>query len=228
MKIKIALKRPMVYYLMRLQAPLYQLKLALNKVFPLEQILHLKALGIKVPDFEYQQSLRYTRDGYSDLVGDKISAGQIAFWNSLTLEERTTRAKKSVESMENWWNGLSKNEKLDILADKVTELEMLKMYKKAKRAEEKEKNNAQSQANDSQVNKKEKKHTKVGSKTFSEDELFKKWATTNLRIYEESLSEADKDTLHLKRMQRLVQRWAQMTPAERTEYISKMKSQEKI
>ena len=33
----------------------------------------LKSLGIKMPEFEYQQSLRYTRDGYSDFVGDKIS-----------------------------------------------------------------------------------------------------------------------------------------------------------
>lgn len=184
----------------------------------------LKALGIKVPDFEYQQSLRYTREGYSDFVGDKISAGQIAFWNSLSIEERTSRAKKSVQSMENWWNGLSKNEKLDMLADKVTELEMLKMYKKAKRAEEKETSKTQSEKNDAQTEKQEKKHTRVGSKTFSEDELFKKWASTNLRIYEESLSEADKDTLHVKRMQRLVQRWAQMSPAERTDYISKMKA----
>ena len=62
----------------------------------------LKALGIKMPAFEYQQSLRYTRDGYSDMVGENISKAQIEFWNALTNEERTSRAKKSVENFENW------------------------------------------------------------------------------------------------------------------------------
>ena len=54
--------------------------------------------------------------------------------------------------------------------------------------------------------------------------MFKKWAANKLKIFEESLSEADKDSLHIKRMHRLVQHWSEMSPADRTDYISKMKS----
>ena len=78
-----------------------------------------------MPEFEYQQSLRYTREGYADIVGDKISQGQRAFWDSLDDRERTERAKKSVEKMENWWNSLTGNQKLDMIADQLTELDML-------------------------------------------------------------------------------------------------------
>ena len=70
----------------------------------------LKALGIELPSFEYMQSLRYTREGYSDLVGENISRGQIEFWNSLSEEERTSRAKKSVTKFENWWSTLSRKQ----------------------------------------------------------------------------------------------------------------------
>lgn len=181
----------------------------------------LKALGIQMPEFEYQQSLRYTRDGYADSVGEKISQGQRAFWDSLDDTERTARAKKSVEKMETWWNSLTKNQKLDMIADQLTELDMLKLYKKEQRAQAKQnpkETQTEKEAEESR------KHTTVGSETLSKDELFLKWASNNLKLYEANLSEADKDTLHVKRMQRLVSRWADMSPSERTDYISKMKA----
>lgn len=184
----------------------------------------LKALGIKTPPFEYQQSLRYTREGYSDEVGEKISQGQRAFWDSLSESERTARAKKSVEQFENWWNSLTKNQKLDMIADQLNAIDMLKEFKKAERAENK-KNPPKAKETEAEKNDEQKgKHTKVGSHKLSKDELFIKWATNNLKMFEANLSEAEKDTLHLKRMQRLVSRWAQMSPAEKTDYISKMKS----
>ena len=184
----------------------------------------LKALGIKMPTFEYQQSLRYTRDGYSDMVGENISKAQIEFWNALTNEERTSRAKKSVENFENWWNSHTRNEKLDLIAQKESILEMLKEYKKTNRAHYKkttaEKKSLQEQSQKNETN----SRTKVGSSVLSQDELFKIWASKNLQTFEESLSEAERDTLHLKRMNRLVQRWKEMSPEEKTEFISKMKS----
>lgn len=181
----------------------------------------LKALGIQMPEFEYQQSLRYTRDGYADSVGEKISQGQRAFWDSLDDTERTARAKKSVEKMETWWNSLTKNQKLDMIADQLTELDMLKLYKKEQRAQAKQNPKETQKEKEAEESR---KHTKVGSETLSKDELFLKWASNNLKLYEANLSEADKDTLHVKRMQRLVSRWADMSPSERTDYISKMKA----
>lgn len=88
----------------------------------------LKALGIKLPEAEYMQSLRYTRPGYSDMVGEKISITSRNFWDSMPLEERTARNKKSVERFETWWNSLTRNEKLDMIVEQVTELELLQKF----------------------------------------------------------------------------------------------------
>jgi len=44
----------------------------------------LKALGIELPPLAYLNSLRYTRDGYSDFVGDKISK----HWAQMSQEEK--------------------------------------------------------------------------------------------------------------------------------------------
>lgn len=181
----------------------------------------LRSVGIELPEFEYQQSLRYTKAGYADLVGEKISQGQRAFWDSLDDSERTARAKVSVEKFENWWYSHTKNEMLDMIADDVNELEMLKSFKKSRRAEEKQNKNTETAKTPEES---PRKHTKAGSQKLSQDELFKKWATNKLKLFEANLSEAERDTLHIKRMQRLSARWAGMTSAQRTDYISKMKS----
>ncbi len=181
----------------------------------------LKSLGIQPPSFEYQQSLRYTREGYSDEVGDKISQGQRAFWDSLSEEERTARAKKSVQQFETWWNSFSMNQKLDMIAAQMSTLEMLKDFKKSQKED---KTNTQQSPVTKENTGNDRKHTKTGSSKLGKDELFVKWATNNLKLFEANLSEAQKDTLHLKRMQRLVERWSQMTPAEKTDYISKLKA----
>lgn len=185
----------------------------------------LASLGIKTPQAEYRQSLRYTRDGYSDAVGDKISEGQRAFWDSLSDEERTARNKKSVEQFENWWNSMTRNQILELIADQTSELDMLKAFKKHRRELDKESDKTTAQTKtDSETTEKPRKHNRVGSTKLKQDELFIKWATNNLKLYMESLTEAEKDSLHIKRMQRLSKRWAEMSPTERTDYISRMKS----
>lgn len=184
----------------------------------------LGALGIKTPQFEYRQSLRYTVDGFADSVGEKISKGQREFWDAMPAEERTSRNKKSVEKFENWWNSHTKNEKLDMIADQQNTLELLKDYKRAERAEAKLQNAQKPAEKEEEEAKPTRPHSKTGSNKLGQDDLFKIWASNNLKIFEASLSEADKDTLHVKRMQRLTERWANMEPAERTDYISKMKS----
>lgn len=185
----------------------------------------LKALGIKLPDTEYLQSLRYTRDGYSDLVGENISKGQREFWDSLSENERTARAKISVGKFEKWWSSLSRKQIIEMIAEQTSTLDMLKAYKKNERTIEKNKQLAPAKTEEAQnQNNTQKIKTKVGSNKLSQDELFIKWATNNLKIFEEGLSEAEKDTLYVRRMQHMTHRWAEMSPSERTEYISKMKS----
>lgn len=125
----------------------------------------------------------------------KFHRDQRAFWDSLDDRERTERAKKSVEKMENWWNSLTRNQKLDMIADQLTELDMLKMFKKEQRAQQKL-NPAKQEPQDAPTE--PRKHSKVGSNKLSQDELFLKWAANNLKIFQENLSEADRDTLHVK------------------------------
>lgn len=185
----------------------------------------LSALGIQIPDKDYLQSLRYTRDGYSDMMGSKIKKGLNDFYNSLTPEQRTARNAAKVMRFERWWNRLTLNEKMDLIADKEYQLEMLKAYKKEERAEKKRLKEAGIDLSQTEeIEKRPRTKSGSGSSSLSQDELFKSWATLNLKIFEAGLSQADKDSLHLKRMVRQVNRWKEMSAEERTDYISKMKA----
>ena len=187
----------------------------------------LAALGIKAPNADFRNSLRFTQEGYSDLMGERVSTGLSNFWNGLSIEERSAKAKKSVLNFENWWTSLSQDAKLDKIAAQASVLDMLKDYKEfkaentlektqdtVKQNEEEKSNNITSQTN----------HTKVGSNALSSDDLFLQWASNNLKIFLASLTEEDKDALHVKRIQLLTSRWQEMSPAEKAEYISKMKA----
>ena len=182
----------------------------------------LKALGIKSPDSSYQQSLRYTRDGYSDMVGESISKAQKLFWESLSPEQRTIRAKKSVEKFEAWWNSIPYEKKLEMIADQEKELRMLEEFNSAEKATSKKPLKPR-QATDGTKDTTS-THTHVGSKKLSKDDLFKIWAKNNLKIFEEGLSPADKELLETLRALNLAKFWAKMTPAQKTEYIQKLKT----
>jgi len=185
----------------------------------------LQALGIKGVNQEFRNSLRFTQEEYADVQGGKVSQGLLNFWESLSEEERTAKAKKSVEKFEIWWNSLSKNDVLTMIATQMGTLEMLKEFKQYQKETEKEKIEEKAVVTNTQpTQKQQNKHVKVGSDKLKKDELFIKWATNNLKLFLENLSEADKDSLHIKRMQLLASRWAEMTPAEKTEYISKIRS----
>lgn len=186
----------------------------------------LNALGIKSPDSEYMQSLRYTRDGYSDLMGVKIKKGLNEFIASLTPEQRTARAVRSTREFENWWSMFTRDEKIEMIAKKEAEVEMLCAFKKDKRAEEKRLKEAgiNIDSNNNNESPGQKAHTKVGSKELSRDELFKMWAGLNLKKFKESLSQAELDTFYLRLMANQFTRWKEMSAEERTDYISKMKA----
>lgn len=199
--------------------------------YPNSDYIHkstLKALGITGISQEFRNSLRFTQDEYADIQGKKVSIGLQNFWESLSPEERTAKAKKTVENFETWWNSHTKNEILTMIAQQTSTIEMLKEFKKFQKTIEQESissQQAREKTLDIQNSRiKTNSHITVGSDKLKNDELFIKWATNNLKLFIENLSEADKDSLHIKRMQLLASRWAEMTPAERTEYISKIKS----
>lgn len=179
----------------------------------------LKSLGIQVPDAAYQQSLRYTRDGYSDMVGENISKAQRLFWDSLSPEQRTARAKKTVERFEKWWSGLGYQKKLEMIAEQDAKLEMLKNYKASDNVKPKKSiSDKTSEVTQSSA------HTRVGSEQLSKDELFIRWAENNLKIFKEGLSEAEKQRIETIRTNKMIQRWQEMSPAQKNDYIQKLKT----
>ena len=179
----------------------------------------LKALGIKMPAFEYMQSLRYTRNGYSDAIGEKISQIQRAFWDSMPPEERTARARASVLRFENWWSSISYDEKLDIIAEQMDTLELLKKFNTSDLGKVHSHN--KSKPNSTKI---PQSHTTQPSSVLSRDDLFKIWAANNLKIFNESLSQIDRERIQVKRTQRRVEGWDTMTPEEQTEYLTKLKT----
>ncbi|MBE7713116.1 MAG: hypothetical protein E7Z87_05175 [Cyanobacteria bacterium SIG26] len=178
----------------------------------------LDSFGIKLPDDDYLTSLRYTRDGYADYMGAKIQKAQIDFWNSLSYEQRTEKAKRLVQGAERFWGKLTKDELMEMLAADDPQEAMLKEYRRFERARKK---TMRSEGIEPAQEKPER--VKVGSNELRNNELFKMWASNNLQNYLNTLSEADKDTLHLMRMRNLVARWKNMSPTERTDYIDRMK-----
>ena len=184
----------------------------------------IKALGIQSPELEYRTSLRFTVDGYSDMMGEKIAKAQKAFWESLSPEERTARARKSVRNFENWWNSIPHSKKLQMIADKQNELDLLKTFKEYTQKSSKKAGNSTDTAKNSATDGQTTSKTTVGSGKLSQDDLFKIWAKMNLEIYQESLSDSDKETIQLIRSERLAHRWQEMTPAQKTEFIEKLKA----
>lgn len=181
----------------------------------------LKALGIKNPDKHYMDSLRYTRDGYSDMVGEKISQVQRAIWAALTPEQRTAKAVKTVERFEKWWNSMSRDKQLELIAFQNDELKMLEEFHAT--AEKNRTTNKTSEKNQSSPISPKSEHAKVET-SLSKDELFKIWARNNLKIAEANLTEQDREIINNKRMHRQIEIWSEMSPEERTEYINKMRS----
>lgn len=186
----------------------------------------LKSLGIQTPAFEYQQSLRYTRDGYSDLVGEQISQAQRAFWDSMPPEERTQRARKTVENFEKWWSNLTTDDKLEMIAEQTTELEMLDLYKDSNFNKSSKKGIKTSQnliEKEQNIEHKIAPQEKVSS-NLSKDDLFKIWAGNNLKLYTSNLTEYEKRLLEEKREQKRADFWKTMSPEERADYILKLQT----
>jgi len=191
----------------------------------------LKALGIQTPSSEYMQSLRFTREGYSDMVGERISQGLSDFMASLTEEQRTDRARGTVLRFIKHWESIPLDKKLDMLLEQDREIELLELYKNS-RAEKKVGKPAseRKEANETEPTIPTKKDTftikkdKIDTGLTYDDELFGMWARNNFIKFELTLDDEAKKLLQIKREQRRAEKWAAMSPEEQTEYISKLKA----
>ncbi len=179
----------------------------------------LKSLGIMRPDTAYQNSLKFTREGYSDEFGLKISQAQLKYWNSLNDEQKFEILSKRCEGRDNWWNNLSYDEKLELAAGVDSEEDLYKNYKKFVRARKKEiKDGTSTQTLERPTGK-----IKIGTSDLKDIDIFNLWFRKNIEKFYALLSEADKDSVHIKRVRKLAVRWQEMTSEERTELINKMR-----
>ena len=169
----------------------------------------LKALGIQNPSSEYMQSLRFTREGYSDMVGERITQGLKEFMDSLTDDQRTDRARGTVLRFIKHWESIPLDKKLDMLLEQDREIELLELYKNS-RAEKKagklapekkteEKTEATTPAGE---NDKLSIKNRVSTGLTYDDELFSIWAKNNFIKFELTLDEEGKKLLQMKREQR--------------------------
>ena len=185
----------------------------------------LETLGIKLPNQEYLTSLRFTRDGYSDEIGSKISEAQQKYYDSLTPEERAQRAKKSLSNIENWWNSLSDSDKKELLLSQDQELELLKKFQNRKKTLTGEHPTQKKESASQQTIPQHPHQSKEKIRTsLSDDPLFLKWAEKNLKLYYENLSDEEKQQISEKRSQTMIARWNSMDEAQKADYIEKMQT----
>lgn len=178
----------------------------------------LNSLGIRLPDSAYLNSLKFTREGYSDEFGLKVSEGCSKYWNGLSEEQKFEVLSKRLEGRDNWWNSLTHDEKLEFAVGIDSDEDLYRIYKKYIRQCKKE----IQEGTFRQELERPIKKIKVGSRLKDKD-IFILWFKKNIEKYYEFLSEADKDTVHIKRVRKLAVRWQEMTPEERTELINKMR-----
>ena len=185
----------------------------------------LETLGIKLPNQEYLTSLRFTRDGYSDEIGSKISEAQQKYYDSLTPEERAQRAKKSLSNIENWWNSLSDSDKKELLLSQDQELELLKKFQNRKKTLTGEHPTQKKESASQQTIPQHPHQSKEKIRTsLSDDPMFLEWAEKNLKLYYENLSDEEKQQISEKRSQTMIARWNSMDEAQKADYIEKMQT----
>lgn len=185
----------------------------------------LETLGIKLPNQEYLTSLRFTRDGYSDEIGSKISEAQQKYYDSLTPEERAQRAKKSLSNIENWWNSLSDSDKKELLLSQDQELELLKKFQNRKKTLTGEHPTQKKESASQQTIPQHPHQSKEKIRTsLSDDPMFLEWAEKNLKLYYENLSDGEKQQISEKRSQTMIDRWNSMDEAQKADYIEKMQT----
>lgn len=182
----------------------------------------LKALEIYPPDQDMRNSLKFTKEGYADLFGLTMSISQLRRINKLSEEEREYEINNRCQGLEGYWNDLTYDEKLELIAGVDSQDEVYKNYRKyanANRKKNREYINSLPEFEQAAPKKKVKTNIKLNDK-----ELFILWMQRKLAKCYENLTDEEKEILSVKRSKRQAQRWKEMSPEEKTEYINKIRA----
>ena len=181
-----------------------------------------KDLGIHFPDRDFWNSLKFTRAGYSDAFGEKISKALSERWDKLTPEQQKEEIETKCQGLEEWWNSLSYEQQM-ALATGVDENDdaynEYKHYVKAHHIQPKEVINDVPEYEVQKPKKKTKRKLNLKNK-----DVFNLWMHHNLEKYYNTRTEEEKRYIDIRRSQAQARFWKDMTPEQRIEFINKIKS----
>lgn len=182
----------------------------------------LRALEIYPPDQHFRNSLKFTQEGYSDAFGLIISAALLSRLKNLSEEEKNEEIMNRSSGFESWWNDMSYEQKLELVAGIDSQEEVYKNYRKFANANRKMNREYLKTLPEFAETEPEKK-VKTGVKLKDKD-VFILWMHKNLSKFVENATETEKEVIALKRSKHQVQKWLEMTPEERTECINRMRT----
>ena len=182
----------------------------------------LRALEIYPPDQHFRNSLKFTQEGYSDAFGLIISAALLSRLKNLSEEEKNEEIMNRSSGFEAWWNDMTYEEKLELVAGIDSQDEVYKNYRKFANANRKmNKDYLKTLPEFAEIE--PKKKVKTGVKLNDKD-VFILWMHKNLSKFIENASDTEKEVIALKRSKHQAQKWLEMTPEERTECINRMRT----
>ena len=182
----------------------------------------IKALGIYPFDKNMRNSIKFTKDGYSDWFGLIISESLLRRLKNMTEEEKNAEIDARREGLEKWWNSMSYEQQIELATSVDVQEEGYKSYKKydneSRRRNRKYILSLPDFINYEEDKKKTKKPLKLNNK-----EVYILWMQNNLAKFYELMSETEKLAFEVERSAKMARRWSEMTPEERVEYIKSIK-----
>ena len=181
----------------------------------------IQALGIYPFDKNMRNSLKFTKEGYSDGFGLTISIALLSRLKDMSEEERETEIEQNSGQLVKWWNDMSPEEQFDLATSVDVQEEGYKRYKKFDN-ESRRINRAFIESfpefYPSEEMKKTKKHSKLNNK-----DIYILWMQKNLAKYTGSMTEQELAAFKIERSAKMARRWQEMTPEQRVEFIKSIK-----
>ena len=185
----------------------------------------LQGLGIIPAHRDMRNSLKFTKEGYADWFGLIISEALLRRLKNMTEEEKNEEIEKRREGLENWWNSMSYEEKVDLATSVDVQEEGYKSYKRFDNESRKRNRifiNSLPEFMEPEPEQEPEKKVKRSLK-LNDKEVYILWMQNNLAKFYNAMSEQEKIAFELERSAKMARKWQEMTPEQRIEYIKSIK-----
>ena len=182
----------------------------------------INALGIYPPDQYMLNSLKFTKEGYADEFGIKISKALLTRLSKMTEEEKMEEILTRSKGLEKWWNSMSYEEKINLATSVDINEEGYKSYKKFDN--EKRKMHREMLGNLPEFQKNEPgKKVKTGIKLNDKDK-YVLWMQANIKKFYNSLTETEKTVFEIERSRKQAQIWKEKSAEEKTKILNDIRT----